>query len=110
MNIQELVQKRSNNPNYEYNLLELITLISNKPTIFGCSNFITVASFIEGYVFSKEVLSLELKEFRDWLSVKLDFSKNQAWFTGLERKYPDSEEALLQLLILFNEFSRSKPK
>jgi hypothetical protein len=88
MNIYDIAQKSMENPYYEYDLLELITLISVKHDMFGCSDFMMVAAFIEGYVCSKEVLFVELKEFKVWLAVKLDFPENWAWFSGLADKYP----------------------
>lgn len=104
MNINDISHKRRENPYYEYNLLELITLISEKPSIFGCSNFLMVAGFIEGYVFSKEAYFLELKKFNKWLAVELDFSENLAWFNILADKYPDDDETLSNLLKLFQVF------
>lgn len=109
MNIYDIAQKSMENPYYEYNLLELITLITAKHDMFGCSNFMMVAAFIEGYVHSKEAYFIELKKFQKWLAIELDFSRNLAWFSGLAEKYPDDDDALKKLLQLFQKFKEKYP-
>ena len=104
MNLLDIFQEWSKNPNKERDLFELIYLVSNRPSVFGCSSFLTVATFIEGYVYQKEDCSKELREFKEWLAAKLNFPTNWAWFSGIESVYPKDEDALRELPKLFEEF------
>jgi hypothetical protein len=108
MEISDLLRKGNETGWNDYELFELIVLICAKPTMFGCSSFSMVASFIEGYVFSKKDLTLELRESTNWLSVELSFPNNWAWFSGLEKKFPNDEDAMRELPKLFDEFRKTK--
>jgi hypothetical protein len=87
----------------------MIKAICARPKMYaGNSNFLTVAAFIDGFAYGSEKRHDELRKFNVWLSGKLKFSPNVAWWSGLLHEYPNSEDALQKLPGLFDEFSGKK--
>lgn len=86
-------------------LSELIRGICRRPNMYvGRVNFEMVAAFIEGYANSSEAKMQELLDFNQWIARKLEFSPNQPWWLGMEKKYSDVTEILEWLPKLFDEF------
>lgn len=92
------------------NLTELIVQISARPAMFvGRSDFIMVASFIEGFVYARNLLiksdEMEtLKTFSLWIAKKLERPKNWSWSSIIKDFYENDDMALKNLPQLFEEF------
>lgn len=87
----------------------LIKGICARPKIFvGYENFRMVASFIGGFASASDYYSNEEREFNTWVAIKLGFPPNWVWFYTMEKKYPNDEDALRELPILFEEFINSR--
>jgi hypothetical protein len=93
----------------EIDLGLMITLVSERPQMYvGSTKLNCVAHFIEGFAFGDENFHTEIREFNQWLAIRLGFARNWAWWDGLKTKYPDSEDALRELPNLFEEFRNSR--
>jgi hypothetical protein len=73
----------------------------------GYSNFGKAAAFIEGFAYANNE-SDELRDFSFWIGTKFGLPRNVAWFSNLEKKYLNDDDALAQLAVLFAEFRNSK--
>lgn len=92
-------------------LEEIIQSVVSHPEIYvGCRRFDEVAAFIEGFAFASTETHKELRDFNRWLVPRLGFPKNFGWDSGIEVVYPNSEDGLRELGVLFNEFRRSRGK
>ena len=79
----------------------------------GSWNFLSVASFIEGFVFAREKFGVTgewetIKEFSLWLSSKFDRPKNWGWAAIMNDYLRDDIKAIEELPKLFSEFLDSK--
>ncbi|MBK8812301.1 MAG: hypothetical protein IPN69_16445 [Acidobacteria bacterium] len=90
-------------------LVELICNIVRRPSMYvGNCEFVDVAGFIEGFASASAKDYEELREFNRWLAVRLDFPRNWGWKDGMKEVYPNSEDALRELGVLFHEFKQSR--
>ena len=106
------------NPNYSSSMIEknrssgehldlrqLVTRLFPRPVMYvGSYNLEAIATFIEGFAFSKDVYRDEMRDFNNWLAKRLRFARNIPWWIGLKQRVPDNKEALELLPRLFEEF------
>jgi hypothetical protein len=111
LKLKEIISYYQNMGNSKMNidLTTLTNAVCLRPQMYvGSCNFREVTSFINGFAFSDESLSTELREFSRWLGIKFRCPQNVAWFATIEQKYPDMEDALRELPKLFEEFRHSR--
>jgi hypothetical protein len=94
--------------------------ICDRPEIFvGERRFWTVAAWLGGYSTGlteakDDDNQIGLDGFRDWLSKRLyeshGIERNLVWSAYIARLYPNDDDALAQLPVLFDEFVSEKDK
>jgi hypothetical protein len=86
-------------------LRQLLKRMFPRPRMFaGSDNLEAIATYIEGFAFSKDAYWNEMRDFNTWLARKMSFSANTPWWVGLKVKIPDNDEAIQLLPTLFEEF------
>ncbi len=109
MKPSEMKRAMENAPSKDsLDLAMLIDAITQRPQMYtGYAELRYVAVYLEGFAYAKEEHSEELRKFNLWLAERLNFPRNWAWWDGLLRAYPDSQESIRELRRLFKEFKDS---
>lgn len=93
----------------EIELELLIKAVCARPTMYvRTGDFSNVASFIDGFAYASESNQQEIRAFNKWLASLLNFPRNQAWWLGLTKIYPNSEDSIKELPKLFSKFKESQ--
>ena len=92
-------------------LRQLITSMFPRPWMYAASyNLEGIATFIQGFAFGNDMYAREMREFNRWLAKELKFSANIPWWVGLQKRFPDNDEALEELPKLFEKFWKENPE
>lgn len=94
---------------------ELVDRVCKRPAMIALSgSLFEIAAFLDGCAAGLAVADKcyvnEWRGFRLWIAGRLHFERNLAWPCALSRAYPDDNEAIKQLPILFKEYLDGEAK
>lgn len=91
-----------------HSLDSIIKSICKRPMMYtGQNTFMSVVSFLRGYLISNETATIEFDKFVKWLSQKGGYPEHFNWVQMLLSESDNDDEALSALSDLFQEFRKS---